>query len=233
MRYYNENYVVNEYGELFSLFGHKLKKLKPYYNQRGYAMYRLRVNGKTIQRSAHHLSYWVNIGHFDTSDGLQIDHIDGNKLNNHYTNLRRITPKDNCNNINTIGALPKKSRSGYRLTDKDKLPSEYIKEKEFDSSVLSTKRITRTHTGREYVKRNLCTVCGDYTQGTLCLNCYLDKKAERIPSRENLIEDLKSNKPLIKLASHYGVSDNAYRKWLTKRGLPAKLKDIKLFISSV
>ena len=85
----------------------------------------------------------------------------------------------------------------------------------------------------EYVKKNLCIVCGDYTQGTLCLNCYLDKKAERIPSRENLIEDLKSNQPLIKLASHYGVSDNAYRKWLTKRGLPAKLKDIKLFISSV
>lgn len=233
MRYYNENYVVNEYGELFSLFGHKLKKLKPYFNKRGYAMYRLRINGKTIQRSAHHLSYWVDIGHFDTSDGLQIDHIDGNKLNNHYTNLRRVTPRDNINNINTIGALPKKSRSGYRLTDKDKLPSEYIKEKEFDSSVLSNKRITHTHTGNEYVKKNLCIVCGDYTQGTLCLNCYLDKKAERIPSRENLIEDLKSNQPLIKLASQYGVSDNAYRKWLTKRGLPAKLKDIKLFILSV
>lgn len=233
MRYYNENYVVNEYGELFSLFGHKLKKLKPYFNKRGYAMYRLRINGKTIQRSAHHLSYWVNVGHFDTSDGLQIDRIDGNKLNNHYTNLRRVTPRDNINNINTIGALPKKSRSGYRLTDKDKLPSEYIKEKEFDSSILSNNRITHTHTGYEYVKKNLCIVCGDYTQGTLCLNCYLDKKAERIPSREILVEELMSRQPLIKLASKYGVSDNAYRKWLTKRGLPAKLKDIKLFISSV
>lgn len=231
MRYYNENYVVNEYGELFSLFGYKLKKLKPYYNHRGYAMYRLRVNGKTIQRSAHHLSYWVNIGHFDTSDGLQIDHIDGNKLNNHYTNLRRVTPRDNINNINTIGALPKKSRSGYRLTDKDKLPSEYIKEKEFDSTVLSDKHITRTSS--EYVKRNLCTVCGEPTNGKLCLNCYRDKKAERIPSREVLIADLMTHEPLVKLAVKYGVSDNAYRKWLTKRGLPAKLKDIKSFIMSV
>lgn len=223
MRYYNENYVVNEYGELFSLFGHKLKKLKPYYNHRGYAMYRLRINGKTVQRSAHHLSYWVNIGHFDTSDGLQIDHIDGNKLNNHYTNLRRVTPKDNCNNINTIGALPKKSRSGYRLTDKDKLPSEYVKSKEFDSSDIT----------EEDTKRNKCVICGESTNGELCLNCYLDKKAERIPSRETLISDLITNKPLVKLASQYGVSDNAYRKWLTKRGLPAKLKDIKLFLSSV
>lgn len=223
MRYYNENYVVNEYGELFSLFGHKLKKLKPYYNHRGYAMYRLRINGKTVQRSAHHLSYWVNIGHFDTSDGLQIDHIDGNKLNNHYTNLRRITPKDNCNNINTIGALPKKSRSGYRITDKDKLPSEYVKEKEFNSSVLAEVN----------TKKNKCVICGDFTSGELCLNCYLDKKAERIPSRETLISDLMTNKPLVKLASQYGVSDNGYRRWLTKRGLPVKLKDIKLFVSSV
>ena len=233
MRYYNENYVVNECGELFSLFNHRLRKLKPYYNHRGYAMYRLRVNGKTIQRSAHHLSYWVNIGHFDTSDGLQIDHIDGNKLNNHYTNLRRVTPRDNINNINTMGALPKKSRSGYRLTDKDKLPSEYIKEKEFDSTVLSDKRITRTHTSSEYVKRNLCTVCGETTNGKLCLNCYRDKKAERVPSREVLISDLMTHEPLVKLAVKYGVSDNAYRKWLTKRGLPAKLKDIKSFIMSV
>lgn len=223
MRYYNENYVVNEYGELFSLFGHKLKKLKPYYNHRGYAMYRLRINGKTIQRSAHHLSYWVNIGHFDTSDGLQIDHIDGNKLNNHYTNLRRVTHRDNINNINTMGALPKKSRSGYRLTDKDKLPSKYIKEKEFDSSVLA----------EVSTKKNKCAICGDFTNGELCLKCYLDKKAERIPSKETLISDLMTNKPIVKLASQYGVSDNAYRKWLTKRGLPVKLKDIKLFIMSV
>ena len=95
MYHYDENYVVNEYGELFSVFGNRLKKLKPYINARGYAMYRLRVNGKTIHRSAHFLSYWVNIGHFDKSDGLQIDHIDGNKRNNHYLNLRRVTPKDN------------------------------------------------------------------------------------------------------------------------------------------
>ena len=231
MRYYNENYVVNECGELFSLFNHRLRKLKPYYNHRGYAMYRLRVNGKTIQRSAHHLSYWVNIGHFDTSDGLQIDHIDGNKLNNHYTNLRRVTPKDNCNNINTVGALPKKSRSGYRITDKDKLPSEYIKEKEFDNSILNDERIV--HIKGKCVKRNLCTVCGDFTNGKLCLNCYRDKKAERIPSREVLIADLMTHEPLVKLAVKYGVSNNAYKKWLIKRGLPAKLKDIKSFIMSV
>lgn len=231
MRYYNENYVVNEYGELFSLFSGRLKKLKPYFNNRGYAMYRLRINGKTVQKSAHHLSYWVNIGHFDISDGLQIDHIDGNKLNNHYTNLRRVTPKDNCNNINTIGALPKKSKSGYRITNKDCLPSKYVKSKEFNNTDLNDGNIVCIN--GKYVRRNLCSICGDFTSGKLCLKCFRDKKSERISSKECLIKDLITNKPLVKLAEKYGISDNAYRKWLAKRGLPTKYRDIKSFIMSV
>lgn len=231
MHYYNENYVVNEFGELFSLFGYKPKKLKPYINKNGYAMYRLRVNGKTIQLSAHHLSYWVNIGPFDTSDGLQIDHIDGNKLNNHYTNLRRVTPRDNMNNINTMGELPKNSRSGYRITNNDRLPSTCVKAQEFDSTKVIDKNIACID--GEYVRRNLCKICGNFTSGELCLTCYKDKKALRIPPRETLIKDLISHKSLVKLAEQYGVSDNAYRKWLTKRGLPNKRNDIKSFISSV
>ena len=231
MRYYNENYVVNEYGELFSLFGLVPRKLKPYINQNGYAMYRLRINGKTVQKSAHHLSYWVNIGHFDTSDGLQIDHIDGNKLNNHYTNLRRVTPKDNYNNINTIGALPKKSRSGYRITNKDCLPSKYVKSKEFDDTDFTDENVVCID--GKYTRRNLCQNCGNFTHGKLCLKCFNDKKSERIPTRECLIKDLMTHKPLVKLAKKYGISDNAYRQWLAKRGLPTKYRDIKSFIMSV
>lgn len=231
MRYYNENYVVNEYGELFSLQGLVPRKLKYYINQKGYSMYRLRINGKTVQKSAHHLSYWVNIGHFDTSDGLQIDHIDGNKLNNHYTNLRRVTPRDNMNNINTMGALPNKSRSGYRITDKDCLPSKYVKSKEFDATNFQGKDIICVK--GKYKRIHLCSLCGEGTNGKLCLKCFKDKNSERIPTKEYLIKDLMTNKSLVKLAKQYGISDNAYRKWLAKRGLPTKSKDIKLFVLSV
>lgn len=42
-----------------------------------------------------------------------------------------------------------------------------------------------------------------------------------------------TNKSLVKLAKKYGISDNAYRKWLAKRGLPTKYRDIKSFIMSV
>ena len=62
---------------------------------------------------------------------------------------------------------------------------------------------------------------------------YYNEKSERIPTKESLIEDLMTNKPLVKLSKQYGISDNAYRKWLTKRGLPTKRIDIKSFIMSV
>ena len=231
MYHYNENYVVNEYGELFSLFGIKIRKLKPYINANGYVMYRLRINGKTIQKSAHYLSYWVNIGHFDRSDGLQIDHIDGNKLNNHYTNLRRVTPKDNCNNINTIGELTPRSKSKYRITNSDRLPCKYIKERAYNPSENVVHPLVYVK-GR-FEKRNNCEICGDLTSGKLCLECFKKEKARNIPSREELVKDLMSHKSLVKLASKYGISDNAYRKWLAKRGLPVKYKEIKSFIMSV
>lgn len=99
---FDGNYSVDEYGNVYSHKYGKLRKLKPYINKRGYIMFRLRVDGKTVQYSGHHLSYYVNVSEFDTSDGLQIDHIDGNKQNNHFSNLRRVTAKENMRNPNTI-----------------------------------------------------------------------------------------------------------------------------------
>lgn len=227
--HYNENYVVNEYGECFSLFHGRLRKLKPYINSKGYAEYRLSINGKLVQKFAHYLSYWVNIGHFDPSDGLQIDHIDGNKLNNHYTNLRRVTPKDNANNINTVGALTKSSRSDYRLYDNEKLPSEYVKSEKFDSKKFIEENFV--YVDGKLVPKTNCSVCGKPASGKVCMNCFRHWKARGIPSREELIKDLMSRQPITTLASGYGISDNAYRKWLIKRGLPSKSKDIKAFLS--
>lgn len=38
-------------------------------------------------------------------DGAQVDHIDTNKENNHYTNLRWVTAKENMNNTLTLKHL--------------------------------------------------------------------------------------------------------------------------------
>jgi hypothetical protein len=45
--------------------------------------------------AAHRLVWFIENGHFPPHD---IDHIDGNKLNNQITNLRAATRKQNCEN---------------------------------------------------------------------------------------------------------------------------------------
>lgn len=233
MRYFNDNYLVDEYGALYSIFRGKLKKLKPYRNHNGYLMYRVRENGKTKAYSSHHLSYYVNVERFSSKDGLQIDHIDGNKDNNHFSNLRRVTPKENANNINTC----KLSVSGRsRCTDKvyptDLLPKAFYPTKKFSKEDLSpVKTVSKEHIKRYGYNRNKnCVVCNEPTGGKLCLKCYNEIKASNIPSKDTLVSELLSGRSLLQLAKLYGISDNAYRKWLKKHDLPTKRNSIKEFI---
>lgn len=217
MRHFIDKYAVNEYGELFSFKSGKQKKLKPYKTKKGYVMYRVCVDGKVKHYSAHHLSYWVNVDRFDTSDGLQIDHIDGNVLNNYFTNLRRISDRDNMNNINTRGELSERSRSGYRIYNNELLPEKYNPTEQF--------KVTKQH------KIGSCILCGSDCQGTLCIACYKQDKQSHIPSNETLEKELLTGKSITYLSSLHGISDNAYRKWLKKRELPYRLKDIKEMLS--
>jgi len=54
------------------------------------------VNRRKLEISAHRL-IWQAV-HGDIADGLQIDHIDGDKTNNRITNLRAVTGSINCQN---------------------------------------------------------------------------------------------------------------------------------------
>lgn len=105
MKLFNEDYAVDEQGNAYSLKYGKIRKLKSYISRSGYKMYRFRINNKTKHFSAHQLSYYVNVEKFDSKDGLQIDHIDGNKLNNNFRNLRRVTREENMKNPITINRI--------------------------------------------------------------------------------------------------------------------------------
>ena len=81
-------YLVSEYGDVYSV---KRKIfLKTYLDKDGYKKTSLQMkNGQRLSISIHRLVAFAFLGDPDSSMiSPTVDHIDGNKLNNHYTNLR-------------------------------------------------------------------------------------------------------------------------------------------------
>ena len=62
-------------------------------NRYGYPQVTLRVNGKNITRPVHALVAEVFLG--PRPDRMTVDHLDGDKTNNHATNLEYVTRKEN------------------------------------------------------------------------------------------------------------------------------------------
>ncbi len=91
-------YEVSEYGEVRSLNYNNqgfVKLLTPYKNKKGYLGYRLNYEGKTYRTFSHRL---VATAFIPNPNNLpQVNHMDENKLNNHYSNLEWCDNKYNCN----------------------------------------------------------------------------------------------------------------------------------------
>lgn len=88
------DYYITEFGELFTKRKGKLYKFKPGTNQKGYKQARL-VN-KDGKQHSHFISRLVYQTFVDfIPSNMQIDHIDNDKTNNHVSNLRIVTNKQN------------------------------------------------------------------------------------------------------------------------------------------
>lgn len=87
------NYWIDEYGNVFNKDGYKLKQ-RP--NNKGYYGIKLHLPDKTkkwIYPHRYVAKYWVD----NPNNFPQVDHLDCNKLNNHYTNLEWVTNQENRN----------------------------------------------------------------------------------------------------------------------------------------
>ena len=74
------------------VFNNKMGKPSLAINGRGYLTVSVFINNKGVSLKAHHVVWFFEYGEWPTSC---MDHIDGVKSNNHYTNLRLVTPREN------------------------------------------------------------------------------------------------------------------------------------------
>lgn len=88
-RFRNSEYYISEHGDIFK----NNNPLYKYITKKGYIKYRLSIKSQRYYMYAHRAVYETYIGKLNSS--LQINHIDGNKMNNHYSNLEQISCMDN------------------------------------------------------------------------------------------------------------------------------------------
>ena len=96
VRGYSGLYEVSDFGDVRSLKYGKVRYLKKMKYSNGYEYLRLYRDRKSKPYRVHRLVY--EAFHGTIPDGYEIDHIDGDKLNNRLGNLRVVTPKENSNN---------------------------------------------------------------------------------------------------------------------------------------
>ena len=86
---FESGYFVNDEGEIWSQ--HEGRRLKPYIDDTGYPAIKLKRGGRhwRIHRLVKHfVDGWF--------PGAELDHVDGNPCNNHYTNLEWTSHAENC-----------------------------------------------------------------------------------------------------------------------------------------
>lgn len=87
---FNPNYKVSNKGRILTT---KDTIAKPFINNAGYYCIGLWSENKKCTKLVHKL---VAMHFMDYDSNLDVDHIDGNKLNNNIENLRLVTHQDNC-----------------------------------------------------------------------------------------------------------------------------------------
>lgn len=106
---YDNLYMISNHGRVLSFKNKKYpfgKLISPYLNHRGYLVVTLKHNNHQKHHKIHRL---VAIYFIENPDNLpQVNHIDANPLNNHYSNLEWCTQRYNNNYRFKIGTMSNK-----------------------------------------------------------------------------------------------------------------------------
>lgn len=114
----DNRYSISTNGNIISNVYKEPRMLHPVIDNRGY--YYVRIRNKAY--NVHRLVALTFIPTNDTT--LHVDHIDGNKLNNHISNLRWCTQKENNNNPITRARISASNIGSKRTPEQRKRMSE-------------------------------------------------------------------------------------------------------------
>ncbi|WP_321388719.1 HNH endonuclease signature motif containing protein [uncultured Enterococcus sp.] len=110
------SYQVSSIGRIKSLLTARATILKTRVNQWGYEVVNLKIEKETKTKQIHRLVAEAFLGSDLTKS--QVNHKDGDKLNNRLDNLEWVTPKENMEHANMMQL--RMSRSHKQLSDREK-----------------------------------------------------------------------------------------------------------------
>lgn len=121
---YLKHYYISEEGKVYSDYGGRVKELKCRVNGHGYLD--IKLQGKTYKVHRLVAEFYVP----NTENKPQVNHIDGNKLNNHYSNLEWVTNSENQRHAYATGLNKIKAPGNRALTEDqaNELRERYVKE---------------------------------------------------------------------------------------------------------
>lgn len=138
---------------------------------------------------------------------LELNHINGVNDDHRLDNLEILCP--NCHSITpNFGS---KNRISFR---RKKQQEEYDVHK--NDIPLAIKTIFCKNCNKEFESKSSVKFCSK--------GCYKEFRSKSIPKLEELLEAFDKHRYFVKVAEHFGVSDNAVRKWCVFYDLISKIK---------
>ena len=126
-----------ESGEIIGIKGEAIRKKNAY----GYIVCSYRINHQRYAIYSHRLAWFLHYGELPKK---QIDHIDGNKINNRISNLRDVSNQENAFNfVNAKGyswdPINKKFAARIKLNYRNKFLGRFNTEEEARNAYLKAK----------------------------------------------------------------------------------------------
>lgn len=136
-KYLETDYYVNEYGEVYSLKSNRVMRTEV--TNKGYYKLKIRFNNKYYRKYPHIMVAETFICH-KPEDKTDVNHIDGNKKNNHVSNLEWTTRSENLKHAIDTGLKPKlygEDHNGCKYSDSVFKKIAILKKQGLDTATIS------------------------------------------------------------------------------------------------